>query len=56
MALVPIIQQIAAELDDLAIRLTRPQAAFLDVGTGVGGLAVGMAQAYANLRLTGIDI
>lgn len=56
MALVPIIQQIAPALGDLSERLARPDAAFLDVGTGVGWLAVGMAQAYTSLRVVGIDV
>ena len=56
MGLVPIIQRIAADLGDLGTRLSQPGAAFLDVGTGVGWLAVGMAQAFKNLHVVGIDV
>ena len=56
MALVPIIQKIAPALGDLSERLARADAAFLDVGTGVGWLAVAMAQAYPSLRVVGIDV
>lgn len=55
-ALVPIIQQIAPTLGDLAQRLQDPGGAFLDVGTGAGWLAMGMAAAYPRLAVVGIDI
>lgn len=56
MALAPIIRQIAPSLGDLAERLARPGGAFLDVGTGVGWLAVALAQAFPALRVVGIDV
>jgi hypothetical protein len=42
--------------DDLAGRLARPGARMLDVGTGIGALAVGFAQAFPQLQVTGIDV
>lgn len=43
--------------DDSALRraLDRPGARFLDVGTGVGWLAIGMARAFPALEVVGID-
>lgn len=42
--------------DDLADRLSRPGARMLDVGTGIGALAVGFAGAFPQLYVTGIDV
>lgn len=55
MALAAIIQQAAGSLGDLAPRLQGPNATFLDVGTGVGWLAVAMARLFPTLRIVGID-
>jgi SAM-dependent methyltransferase len=41
---------------DLADRLARPGARMLDVGTGIGALAVGFAQTFPQLHVTGIDV
>lgn len=46
----------AAQLGELADRLAGPQATFLDVGTGVGWLAIALARHYPQLRVVGIDI
>jgi SAM-dependent methyltransferase len=40
----------------LADRLARPGARMLDVGTGIGALAVGFAQTFPHLQVTGIDV
>ena len=42
-------------LDDLARRLERPGAAFLDVGTGVGGISIGACARWSELRAVGLD-
>lgn len=49
------VQAAAATLPDLAVRLAGP-ARVLDVGTGVGWLAVALAQAYPQITVVGIDI
>jgi hypothetical protein len=41
---------------DLAERLASPGARMLDVGTGIGALAIGFAQAFPHLQVTGIDV
>jgi 2-polyprenyl-3-methyl-5-hydroxy-6-metoxy-1,4-benzoquinol methylase len=41
---------------DLAARLAAPGARMIDVGTGIGGLAVGYARAFPHLHVTGIDL
>ena len=46
---------LAPQLDDLPARLERPEARFLDVGTGVGALAIAMCRAYPRLRVVGLD-
>lgn len=45
----------APELDGLAARLETPGASFLDVGVGVGRLAIAMARRWPALRVVGID-
>jgi protein-L-isoaspartate O-methyltransferase len=44
------------QFPDLAERLAAPGARMLDVGTGIGALAVGFAQAFPHLQVTGIDV
>lgn len=47
---------VVPSLDDgLAARLSQPGASFLDVGTGVGGLAIAVARVWPTLRVVGID-
>lgn len=41
---------------DLAARLESPGARMIDVGTGIGALAVGYARTFAHLHVTGIDV
>jgi predicted O-methyltransferase YrrM len=43
-------------MGDLAARLAAPGARMLDVGTGVGALATGFAQSFAQLHVVGIDV
>jgi SAM-dependent methyltransferase len=43
-------------LEGLAPRLEGSGAAFLDVGTGVGKLAIGMARKWPSLRVVGLDV
>jgi len=45
----------APQLDGLAVRLEAPGAAFLDVGVGVGHLAIAMARRWHHLRVLGVD-
>ena len=48
-------ERAAGQLTGLAERLGAPDAAFLDVGVGVGGIAVAMCQRWPGLRAVGID-
>ena len=43
-------------LPGLAERLEVPGAAFLDVGTGAGGVVIALCRAHAGLRAVGVDI
>jgi protein-L-isoaspartate O-methyltransferase len=43
-------------LGDLGSRLTAPDARMLDVGTGVGALAVAFARVFPQLQVLGIDV
>jgi SAM-dependent methyltransferase len=43
-------------LEGLAPRLEGPGAAFLDVGTGVARLAIGLARRWPALRVVGLDV
>ena len=43
-------------MGDLAARLAAPGARMLDVGTGVGALAMGFARAFPQLQVLGIDV
>lgn len=48
-------ERVAPELDGLSGRLEGADAAFLDVGVGVGGLSIAMAGLWPTLRVVGID-
>ena len=41
--------------DELNARMAQPGAAFLDVGTGVGALAIAMCRLWPSLQVVGID-
>ena len=43
-------------MSDLAQRLDRPAARMLDVGTGVGALAIAYAEEFPRLQVVGIDV
>jgi hypothetical protein len=47
--------QLAPMLGDLSARLARPGAKFLDVGTGVGALAIAACRAFPEMHVVGID-
>jgi 2-polyprenyl-3-methyl-5-hydroxy-6-metoxy-1,4-benzoquinol methylase len=47
--------QIVPMLGDLAGRLERPGAGFLDVGVGVGSLAISMCGMWPTIRVVGLD-
>jgi hypothetical protein len=47
--------RVVPALEDLGPRLERPGAAFLDVGVGVGRLAIAMCRAWPTLRAVGTD-
>jgi len=47
---------LAPMLGDLAERLARPDAKLLDVGTGVGALAIAACKTYPQLRVVGLDL
>jgi SAM-dependent methyltransferase len=44
------------QLEGLAARLEGSDATFLDVGTGVARLAIGMARKWPSLRVVGLDV
>ncbi len=48
-------ERVAPELEGLSERLDAPDAAFLDVGVGVGGLSIAMAELWPRLHVVGID-
>jgi protein-L-isoaspartate O-methyltransferase len=51
-----LVRVLAPRLGDLAERLAAPGGVALDVGTGVGEVAVALAQAAPALRVVGIDV
>lgn len=46
---------IAPRLDDLLTRLEAPDAAFLDIGAGVGRLSIEMARSWPQLRVVALE-
>ena len=52
----PMVSHLLPALGDLAARLAAPGAQLLDVGTGVGALAVALAEQLPSVTVTGIDI
>jgi protein-L-isoaspartate O-methyltransferase len=50
------VEVLAPRLGDLADQLAAPEAAALDIGTGVGGIAVALAEAAPSLHVVGIDV
>ena len=55
MALAGMVKNVLPELDDLGATLARAGASFLDVGVGVGALAIAMCRAFPELRVVGVD-
>lgn len=51
-----LLARVAPGLGDLDARLRAPGAAVLDVGTGVGLLAVALCRTFPGLRVVGIDV
>jgi SAM-dependent methyltransferase len=47
--------ELVPSMGDLGERLQRPGACFLDVGVGVGALAIAMCRTWPNLAVVGID-
>jgi SAM-dependent methyltransferase len=47
---------IVPHLDGLTERLDAADAAFLDVGVGIGALAISMARLWPSLRIVGLDV
>ena len=56
MSIAPVISNAAQQLPGLHDALTADTAAILDVGTGCGWLAIALARAFPEARVTGIDI
>ena len=51
-----VLPRIAPMLEGLSSRLDGGNGSFLDVGTGVAKLAIGMARRWPSLRVVGIDV
>jgi SAM-dependent methyltransferase len=51
-----VLPRLLPQLDGLGARLDASDARFLDVGTGVAKLAIGMARKWPNLRVVGLDV
>jgi SAM-dependent methyltransferase len=43
------------QLEGLSQRLSSPSSAFLDVGSGVGGICITLARMWPNLRVVGLE-
>jgi SAM-dependent methyltransferase len=52
----PFAQFMLPMMDGLSGRLATPGARMLDVGTGVGGLAISFAETFPHLHVLGIDV
>lgn len=48
-------REIVPSLDGLQARLTREGARLLDIGTGIGAFAIGMARLWPRLSVTGLE-
>ena len=55
MSVADVVRLVAPGLSDLAARLDGGRASFLDVGTGVGWLAIAMAKRFPGLSVVGLD-
>ena len=51
-----VLPRLLPQLEGLGARLEGTDAKFLDVGTGVARLAIGMARQWQSLRVVGIDV
>jgi SAM-dependent methyltransferase len=51
-----VLPRLLPQLEGLGARLDGSSATFLDVGTGVGRLAIGMAHKWPSLHVVGLDI
>ena len=49
-------RNVVPALEGLSERFRAPDAAFLDIGVGVAGLAIALAEEVPNLRIVGIDV
>jgi ubiquinone/menaquinone biosynthesis C-methylase UbiE len=49
-------RNVVPALEGLSARFSTPGAAFLDIGVGVAGLAIELAQLWPQLRIVGIDV
>lgn len=56
MSFARIVREVAPALDGLSARLASDDAVLLDIGTGVGWLAIAMAAAFPGLRAVGLDV
>ncbi|HEV2781106.1 MAG TPA: class I SAM-dependent methyltransferase [Actinophytocola sp.] len=52
----PFLSRIVPQVEGLDALLREPGAMLLDVGTGTGGIAVGLCDAIPTLRVVGIDV
>ncbi|MBX3190820.1 MAG: methyltransferase domain-containing protein [Labilithrix sp.] len=55
-ALAGFLGELLPTIDDAGVRLARPGARFLDVGTGVGALAIAMCRVFPALAVVGLDV
>jgi len=55
-AIGPVMQSVSGSLEGMAEALAAPGAAWLDVGTGCGWLAIALARCFPAARVVGLDI